>query len=283
MGYLNMIVDAHQHFWRIDRGVYDWIDDSISGIKRDYLPTHLAPYLAHLGIQKTILVQASETLQENQFMADLAVECAFIGGIVAWLDLTAPDAMSVLQELAQNPLVKGIRPVLQGIEDSDWVLQGDVVSCLRALPDLGLRFDALIQPRHFKAIAEVARTIPDLAIVVDHAAKPVIRDGTPLDADWYDGMQVLAQCPNVYCKVSGLVTEYGPGWTVQGLQPVVDHLIELFSPSRLMWGSDWPVLELDGSYSQWFDCVKQLIAGCTPAEQANILGGTACRFYGLNA
>ena len=276
-----MIVDAHQHFWQISRGVNTWIDDSISGIRRDYSPEHLAPYLKHLGIDKTILVQASETVEENRFMTDLADQCDFIGGIVAWVDLSASSAVDKLEQLAANPLIKGIRPVLQGIEDDEWILQENVISALRELPILGLRFDALIQTRHLNAISEVASLIPELAIVVDHAAKPVISDGAEPDAAWFDGMSELAQNEQVFCKLSGLVTEHGEGWTVNALRPVFEHLLNVFTPDRLMWGSDWPVLELDGSYVQWFSCVNSLISDLSSTERDQILGGSAARFYGL--
>lgn len=276
-----MIIDAHQHFWQISRGVNTWIDDSISGIRRDYSPEYLAPYLKHLGIDKTILVQASETVEENQFMTDLADQCEFIGGIVAWVDLSARSVVDELKQLSTNPLIKGIRPVLQGIEDDEWILQENVISALRELPKLGLRFDALIQTRHLNAISEIASLVPELAIVVDHAAKPVIRGGAQPDAAWFDGMSKLAQNEQVYCKLSGLVTEHGEGWTENALRPVFEHLLNVFTPERLMWGSDWPVLELDGSYVQWFNCVNSLIADLSSTERDQILGGSAAIFYGL--
>ena len=276
-----MIVDAHQHFWQISRGVNTWIDDSISGIRRDYSPEHLAPYLKHLGIDKTILVQASETVEENRFMTSLADQCDFVGGIVAWIDLSASSAENELEQLAAYPLIKGIRPVLQGIEDDEWILQENLISALRELPKLGLRFDALIQTRHLNTISEGASQIPELAIVIDHAAKPVIRDGAEPDAAWFDGMSELAQNEQVFCKLSGLVTEHGEGWTVNALRPVFEHLLNVFTPDRLMWGSDWPVLELDGSYVQWFSCVNSLISDLSSTERDQILGGSAARFYGL--
>lgn len=278
-----MIVDAHQHFWQIDRGVNDWIDDTISGIRRDYLPTHLAPYLTHFGIDKTILVQASETLLENDFMLDLAQQTDWIGGIVAWVDLSDPKAADQLQHLAKSPVIKGIRPVLQGIEDSDWILRPDVLNNVKLLPELGLCFDALIQPRHIKAIDQLAQIAPDLNIVIDHAAKPVIRAGQAASDDWFAGLQQLARHTNMHCKLSGLVTEFGPGWSPSALQPIADHLIETFTPARLMWGSDWPVLELDGSYPQWFTTVTNLITSCSADEQSDIMGGAAARFYSLIA
>lgn len=275
------VIDAHQHFWRLDTGGYDWITDEISGIRRDYHPDHLRPYLEHLGVDKTVLVQAREDIDDNRFMMEMAAQGGFVGGIVAWVDLTAPDAVETLEDLAQKPIIKAVRPVLQGIEQTDWILREDVIGALKHLPRLGLRFDALITPRHLKVIDTLAKTIPDLPMVVDHAAKPVILSGQDAGEDWRSGMSQLASHPQIMCKISGMVTEFGPGWTRDALQPVADHLISAFSPNRLMWGSDWPVLELDGSYPQWFKTVGQLIKSCSTTEQQDIRGLTAARFYGI--
>ncbi|PRY22489.1 L-fuconolactonase [Aliiruegeria haliotis] len=276
-----MIIDAHQHFWQLDRGVYDWIDDSIAGLRRDFLPHHLEPYLKPLGIDGTILVQASETVTENEFLLNTAEASGCVRGIVAWLDLAAPNAVSELERLSEIPLVKGVRPVLQGIEDTNWVLRREVLEALRHLPGLGLRFDALIVPRHLTAIAELADRLPDLSIVVDHAAKPIIANRARPDAHWKHGMARLAGIDSIHCKISGIAFEQGRGWTTAGLQPVADHLLETFGPHRLMWGSDWPVLEHVGSYIQWFDSVNQMISGCDARGRAAILGETATAFYDL--
>ncbi len=276
-----MIIDAHQHYWRMDRGVYDWIDESISGLRRDYLPVHLEHYLAPLGIDGTILVQASETVTENGFLLEVAEASERVCGIVAWLDLESPDAVATLEQLSRTSLVKGVRPVLQGIEETDWILRPRVLDALRHLPDLGLRFDALIVPRHLDTIATLIDRVPELSIVVDHAAKPIIANGASPDVHWKRGMARLAESENVHCKLSGIAFEQGRGWTTQGLRPVSDHLLATFGPERLMWGSDWPVLEHVGSYLQWFDCVKGLISDCDATGQAAILGETAARFYGI--
>lgn len=277
-----MIVDAHQHFWRIDRGVYDWIDDSIPALRRDYMPEHLQAHLKLNNVSKTILVQASETDEENIFLISLAQNFDFVGGIIAWVDLDAPGAISILQDLAKNPLIKGIRPVLQAIEDSHWILKDNVMACLRELPKLGLRFDALIQARHIGAIVTLAQKIPELNIVIDHASKPSFKNGIGIAPVWRDQIKQFADLPQVYCKMSGLITEYGAGWSVNSLQSVVDHILDVFSPSRIMWGSDWPVLELDATYSEWFESTQKLIKKCSPADKEEIMGGTASRFYGLN-
>jgi len=277
----NPTIDSHHHFWRIDRGVNGWITDDISAIRRDYLPAHLAPYLAHLGIDATVLVQASETWEENAFMVAEAEASGFVGAVVAWADLTDPAAGERLQELARHGVVKGIRPVLQGIDDSEWVLRPDVMGALAVLAPLGLAFDALVQPRHLPAIDALARALPDLPIVIDHAAKPPIRAGAPPPLSWAADMARLARHPQVCCKLSGLATEHGPGWRTETLAPVADRLLETFGPARLMWGSDWPVLELDGSYPQWLACARDLTARCGAGERADIMGGTAQRFYGI--
>lgn len=276
-----MIVDAHQHFWQIKHNIYDWIDDNVSGIRRDYQPEHLLPYLHHLQVEKTILVQASETARENQLMLEAANANPFIGGIVAWVDLTSSDCASVLEQFANTPIIKGIRPVLQGIPQTDWILQDRVLENVKLLPQLNLCFDALIQPRHLGIIKNLGTEIPDLSIVIDHAAKPVIINGTMPTKQWFEGMSDLAKNPNIFCKISGLATEYGAGWSAKALQPIADHLLDCFSPNRLMWGSDWPVLELDGSYTQWFLSVNNLIATLNEQDKQKILGQTAIKFYRL--
>lgn len=274
-------VDAHHHFWKIDRGIYDWISDDISGIRRNYEPVHLSHYLSHLGVAKTVLVQAAESLIENEAMLAIAAKNDFVAGVVAWVNLDDPAAAKELELLAKNPKVKSIRPVLQGIEDTDWVLRSQVQENISLLPQLGLRFDALIQPRHLNAIDTLSQNIPELKIVIDHAAKPVIANGQAAGDMWEDGMARLAEKPNIYCKLSGLATEQGPGWQAKTLKPVSDHLLDIFGPNRLMWGSDWPVLELSGSYVQWFNVAQELLADLSEHDTQKVMGQTATEFYGL--
>lgn len=274
-------VDAHHHFWKIDLGIYDWISDDIAGIRRDYQPDHLAPYLKHLGVSKTVLVQAGESLLENDAMLAIADHSDFVAGVVAWVDLTAADAASRLEELAGHDKVKSIRPVLQGIADNDWVLQPEVVSNLRLLPELNLCFDALIQPRHLAVLDQLTDQIPQLHVVIDHAAKPVIARGQAAGSDWESGMARLAEKPQIFCKLSGMATEQGPGWQASTLQPVCDHLLSTFGPRRLMWGSDWPVLELVGSYTQWYEAAQQMLSGLSAEDRDWVMGKTATQFYNL--
>ena len=259
----------------------DWITDDISTIRRDYLHDHLAPYVSHLGVDGTILVQASETWSENEFMTHQAVACDFVKAVVGWVDLSDAPAVEHLQDLARQPIVKAVRPVLQGIDDSAWILRPDVIANVAKLTTLGLRFDALIQPRHLPVIDQLARAFPDLPIVINHCSKPEFHGNPASWAAWTDGITRLSEHPQICCKLSGLATEYGSGWHVDALSQVADHVIEAFGPSRVMWGSDWPVLELNGSYPQWLTCVKQLITDYSPSEQADIMGKSALRYYGI--
>lgn len=272
-------IDSHHHFWRIDRGENDWIDDSISGIRRDYLPEHIDPYLRHLGVTKTILVEASAGDSENVFMSEMAKNAPFVAGIVAWVDFTKPDAPEKLANLSENPLIKGVRPVMLRADDTEPVLHDIVAQNATLLPDLGFTFDAMAVPHLLPMFAQLAEAVPRLPMVIDHCAKPIIKDGQPASDTWRADMATLASHPNMHCKLSGIAHEFGPGWSARNLQPVVDHILEIFGPNRIMWGSDWPVLELSGSYTQWLEAVETMIEGCDDAGKAAIRGGTAARFY----
>ena len=273
-----MIIDAHQHFWRISRGDYGWMDDSVAPIRRDILPADLEPLAVAGGVGGTVLVQAAPTLAETRFLLELADSSPLVQGVVGWIDLEA-DVDRQLAEIA-HPALRGIRPMLQDIEDTGWVLQETVVAALRKVAAAGLRLDALITPRHLPMIAELAALVPTLPIVIDHCAKPVFT-GTDPGEDWRRGMSTLAARPGLCCKLSGLANEFGPGWSAGTLRPVFDHVLSAFGPERLMWGSDWPVLELAGTYGDWLEVAQHLTAELTPEDRAKIFGGTARRFYGL--
>ncbi len=273
-----MVIDAHQHFWRIARGDYFWMDESVAQIRRDLLPPDLAPLAKAAGVTGTVAVQAAPTLEETEFLLALADETPSILGVVGWIDLTG-DVPAQLARLA-HPRLRGIRPMLQDIEDTDWILRPDVVAGLRHVAAAGLRLDALITPRHLEVIDRLARLIPDLPIVIDHCAKPVFEAGDPGDA-WRGGMAALAAHPQVFCKLSGLANEFGPGWSATALLPVFDHVLTVFGPERVLWGSDWPVLELAGQYADWIEAAREMAADLPPPAQEALFGGTARRFYGL--
>lgn len=276
-----MIVDSHQHFWTLARGDYAWPNDSVAPIFRDFAPSDLKPRLDAAGVARTVLVQATDSTAETRFLLDLAAHHDWIAGVVGWVDLAAPDAIAVIDDLRRDPNLRGLRPMLQSIDDTDWICREDVAPALRHMADCGLCFDALIQPRHLGALDRVAAAHPDLSIVIDHMAKPAMGHRRAPDPDWSAGMTALAGCENVCCKLSGLVTEAGTGWHPDDLRPFVEVVLTAFGPHRVLWGSDWPVLRLASDYATWLDTTSALIAALDAAAQRAIMGGNATRFYKL--
>jgi L-fuconolactonase len=269
-----MRVDAHHHVWTIARGDYGWLTPDLA-IARDYGLDDLRPLLG--DITATVLVQAADSEAETAFMLDVARRSAgLVRGVVGWTDLAAPGAPGRIAELAADPLLKGLRPMLQDIDDTGWILLPGVQPALAAMARHGLRFDALIKPRHLAIIGELAQRHPDLPIVIDHAAKPDIANGSL--RPWTDHMARLARETPWCCKVSGLVTEAKADWQVDDLRPYVDHLLATFGPDRLMWGSDWPVVTLASNYRRWRDAAATLLP---PETHDAVFGGTAVGFYDL--
>lgn len=274
-----MRIDAHQHFWRRDRGDYDWLTPELVPLWRDFLPDDLAPLLARHGIEGTVLVQAAPTEAETAFMLSLARSHGFIRGVVGWTDLAAPDAPARIAALAADPLLVGLRPMLQDLPDDDAILAPAIQPALAAMASHGLALDALIRPRHLLRLIDVRDRHPDLKIVIDHAAKPDIAGGDL--AGWARDLVAVAADGLTHCKLSGLVTEAAANWQLADLKPVAETMLSAFGPRRVMWGSDWPVLNLAGNYDQWVAASDSLLAGLDAAAQAQVRGGTAARFYGL--
>ena len=275
------MIDAHQHFWALGRGDYAWPNADVQPIFRDFMPEDLLPHLEAAGVAQTILVQANDKVAETEFLLSLAAKYQWIAGVVGWVDLGSAQALGEIDRLAQDPKLKGLRPMLQSIEQTDWIMADAQQPALAHMAQKGLRFDALIQPRHLPQIAALAWRHPQLAIVIDHAAKPKMGAGQGPDAEWRAGMAQLAQRPNICCKLSGLVTEIGPHWQIEDLQPFTRHLLDSFGPSRLIWGSDWPVLNLASDYASWKSCTDALLQDLNPQERAMIFGENARRFYGI--
>ena len=275
----SVTIDAHQHFWRIARGDYSWMDDSVAAIRRDLLPPDLAPLAQAAGVTGTVAVQAAPTLEETEFLLSLSDTTALIRGVVGWLDLTG-DVPRQIDRLA-HPRLRGIRPMLQDIPETDWILRDDVLTGLRQVAEAGLRMDALITPRHLAVIDRLARALPELPLIIDHCAKPRFAGSDPGD-NWRAGIQALARHPQVSCKLSGLANEFGPGWSAPRLRPVFDHVFACFGPERVMWGSDWPVLELAGTYAKWHAAAQEMAAELTLAEREALFGNTARRIYALD-
>jgi L-fuconolactonase len=270
-----MKVDAHHHVWRVGRGDYGWLKPGMP-LYRDYTLADLRPLLG--DITATVLVQAAPTEAETGYLLNVARNSdGLVRGVVGWEDLAAPDAPTRIAGLATDSLLKGLRPMLQDIPDTGWILQPMVQPALHAIEAAGLCFDALVQPRHLPALLELCGRHPGLQLVIDHGAKP------PIAADgfrpWADDIARLGRETNALCKLSGLVTEAAPDWQVDDLRRYVDHLLACFGPSRLMWGSDWPVVEVAGGYARWRDAAEALLRGLEDHEREAILGGTATRFY----
>ena len=280
-----MRVDAHQHFWRLDRGDYGWLTpQDTPRLYRDYLPADLAPLLAAGRIERTVLVQAAESHAETEFLLAIADATPFVAGVVGWADFESPLAAGEIFRLAEHPRLVGMRPMLQDLADPEWILREAVQPAIRATAAAGLRFDALIKPPQLGAIRTFLDRHPDLPVVIDHAAKPPIAAGglgAGLFEDWAGHMRGIARDTHALCKLSGLATEAAPGWRVETLRPYVDVLLETFGPSRLMFGSDWPVLTENGDYAQWLAAAEALTAGLSEADRDQVFGGTAARFYGL--
>lgn len=271
------MIDAHQHFWRLDRGDYGWLTPALAPICRDFGPDDLGPILARHGIGRTILVQAAPTAAETAYLLGIARTTPFVAGVVGWIDFDAPDAPEVVASLAGDPRLVGLRPMVQDIADDDWLLRPSHAPVFEAIVAHGLVFDALVLPRHLPRLARVLERHPKLVVVVDHGAKPGIRAGT-IDR-WHADMATIAAHPLAHCKLSGLVTEAAPDAGLDVLAPYIDTLLALFGPERLIWGSDWPVVELGGGYDRWRAITLASLAGLGPEARAEVLGGTAARVY----
>jgi L-fuconolactonase len=265
-------IDAHQHYWQVARGDYGWLTPAVAPIYRDFMPPDLAPLLEAHGIAQTILVQAAPTVAETRFLLGIARDTPSVAGVVGWVDFANPDAAAMIAELAQDRLLVGLRPMVQDIADNDWLLDPALDAAFAAVAAHGLAFDALVLPRHLPRLLVRAKQHPHLRFVIDHAAKPAIAART-LDP-WRADLAALAALPNVACKLSGLATEALTGWSVADLAPYAAHVLDIFGPSRVLWGSDWPVLERNGSYASWF-AAAQSLAGQHP----EIFGANAARLY----
>jgi L-fuconolactonase len=275
-----MLVDAHQHFWRLADRNGAWPPPELAAIHRDFLPGDLAPLLDRHGVARTVLVQSMPNEDDTRFMLDLARRHPFIGGVVGWVDMKAPDAPARIAALAADPLLKGLRPMLQDLDDDDWIDDAALAPAVEAMLRHRLSFDALVLPRHLPALRAFAGRYPDLPIVIDHGAKPLIGHGEL--EPWRGDIARLAAMPQVCCKLSGLVTEAGPGWDIDRLRPYVAHLRASFGPRRLIWGSDWPVLNLAADYAGWIAACASLLDGLDEPDRHAVFGLNARRFYRID-
>jgi L-fuconolactonase len=277
-----MQIDAHQHFWQPLRGDYGWMPKDDPILSRPYDPAHLLPDLTAAGIDGTVLVQAAPTLEETEYMLGIADATPWVLGVVGWVNFEDPGHLAQLERLARHPKFKGVRPMIQDIPDDNWMLRDDIQWAFRALLDLNLTFDALGFPRHLANFHTILTRYPGLRAVVDHCMKPQIRtpDGYQ---DWADGIARIARDTKARCKFSALITEADPGWTVADLAPYSAHILQVFGPDRVMWGSDWPVCRLRAEYANWRQAAQHLTGTLSPEARAMVFGGTATAFYRLQA
>jgi len=276
-----VILDSHHHLWRYDPARLPWIGDGMPALKRDYGAADLEAAIAGTGVERTLLVHAQQNVEETDWMLEIARAHPRIAGVVGWVPLVDPGVEATLARLAADPHLRGVRHIVHDEPDERFILRDDFNRGVARLRGFGLVYDVLIFAAHLPhAIAFVDRH-PDQPFVVDHVAKPTIR-ASAFDRAWADGLRELARRPHVSCKLSGMVTEVrDPGWSPGLLQPYLDVALEAFGPSRLMFGTDWPVCRLKCEYAEWVEAVRAFVAPLSAGEQAAILGGTAQRVYGV--
>ena len=273
-----MKIDSHQHFWKFNSSEYRWIDESMKILQRDFLPQDLEPVLKQEGFEGSIAVQARQSLEETQWLLQMANETAWIKGVVGWVDLCAPEIEKQLAEISQNKKLVGVRHVIHDEKDDLFMLRDDFRNGISCLEKYGLTYDLLLFPKHLKIAARLVAEFPKQLFVIDHISKPLISKGI-LDP-WRTEIQSIAQYPNVWCKLSGMVTEAVlNNWSQQTFVPYLDVVFGALGPDRLMIGSDWPVCQLGGSYSKIIDIVGTYIEEFDSTTKSRIMGENCLIFY----
>lgn len=276
-----MRVDAHQHFWRYSAAEYGWIDDSMSVLRRDFLPAEARREMDRVGVDASVAVQARQTLEETRWLLALAAAHPFIAGVVGWIDLQADDVGEQLTEFAAHPRLVGVRHVVQSEEDDRFLLRPAFCRGISLLRDFDLSYDILIYPKHLAVAAEFVSRFGGHRFVLDHLAKPAISSGTI--REWEARLRDLAMFPNVFCKLSGLVTEAEwSRWTPDRIRPYLDVAFDCFGVHRLLAGSDWPVCTLAATYAQTIELIETYMAGRSAAEREAVMGGNAARLWRLH-
>lgn len=275
-----MTIDSHQHFWIYEADKHAWINDDMRVIRKSFLPEDLKLIYQTNGIDGCVAIQADQTLAETDFLLDLANKNDFIKGIVGWVDLRVSAIETVLNQYSQFPKLKGFRHVLQGEADHNFMLRPDFLKGIAALEKYNFTYDILIFPHQLGAALELVRRFPNQKFVIDHIAKPYIKDG------FYDGwgalMKVIGECPNVYCKFSGMTTEADyNNWTPEQIEPYMQLVLDAFGANRILFGSDWPVCLIAGNYTKTKELVTNFISKLSSEEQEAIMGGNAIQFYNL--
>lgn len=271
-----MIIDAHRHYWDPSRLEYGWLAQAPAALRRPFLPADM-----DAGADACVLVQAAPDERETLFLFDIARQTPGVLGVIGWVDMEADDAARRIAALAEQGqgLLRGIRPMVQDIADTQWLARPSLDRAFDALRDLGLVFDALVDNRHLRALSQRLTQHPGLVTVVDHGAKPDIARRE--FAAWAGAIARVAQVPDVACKLSGLLTLTGDDADAAAIEPYAAHLFESFGGQRLMWGSDWPVLTTHATYAQWKACAQALTRRFAPRHEAAVFGGNAMAIYSL--
>jgi L-fuconolactonase len=273
-------IDAHHHLWRYTPAEYGWIDEDMQALRRDFLPADLTAAMATAGIDGTIAVQARQTMDETRWLLDLADANEAIRGVVGWAPIAGEEFPGVMEEFDGRAKLKGLRHVIQGERDEHFILREDFNSGIRTLLGSGLVYEILIYERHLPDTIDFVDEHPEQVFVLDHIAKPLIAAGQI--EPWATRMKELGQRENVWCKLSGVVTEADwKAWTPETLKPYLDVVVEAFGPARLMAGSDWPACLVASGYAQWWDVLRNYFAAFSETERAAIFGATAIQVYGL--
>jgi L-fuconolactonase len=278
---MSYCVDAHFHLWQYSTAEYGWIGDSMKALRRDFLPEDLRREMSGAGVHTAIAVQARQSLEETRWLLSLAHQNPFMAGVVGWAPIASADFPRQLEALAADAALKGLRHVLQDESVDRYMLRDDFNRGIAALGGTGLVYDILVFERQLPFAVQLVDRHPSQVFVLDHLAKPKIRSGEI--SPWREQFRELARRPNVWCKLSGMVTEADwQRWTMDDLRPFVEVALECYGPRRLLAGSDWPVCTLASSYPRWWQTLRQLVSPLTLAEQQAVLGGNATRVYGLN-
>ena len=273
-------IDAHHHLWRFTPQEYGWIDEDMQALRRDFLPKDLIEAMVTAGVDGTIAVQARQTLEETRWLLDVADDCEAIRGVVGWAPIAAKSFPPCMEAFDGREKLKGLRHVIQSEKDEHYILREDFNSGIRTMEGSGLVYDILIYERHLADTIYFVDEHPDQPFVLDHVAKPLIA-GAVLER-WASRMMELGQRDNVWCKLSGMVTEANwTSWTPETLKPYLDVAVEAFGPERLMAGSDWPVCLVASGYAQWFEVLRTYFSEFSEAERGAVFGGTAIAVYGL--
>lgn len=274
------MIDAHHHLWSYSSSEYSWIDDRMAVLRRDFILSDLEKVMAETGVHGTIAVQARQTLEETDWLLSLAEGSALLRGVVGWAPIARENFPGELERLKSNKKLKGLRHVIQSEPDDDYINRPDFNRGIRMLAGSNLVYDILIFEKHLAATIQFVDRHPNQIFVLDHAAKPRIYE--KLMEPWKQNICELARRPNVYCKLSGLVTEADWfAWSEADLQPYVDLVLDVFTPSRLMFGSDWPVCLVATTYRRWFESFNRLIGQLSATEKDRVLGATAIEVYHL--